>query len=87
MYQSRMMGHFARFYRMKAWARGKAETEARDMPKANLEDPREDIQENRKVGDTKDSAGRASDTSHQNVDGESPTSMRKMQTAENQRAT
>ena len=52
---------------------------------SNLEDPREDVQENRKVEDTKDRAGRAarSDTSHQNVDGESLTSMRKMQTTEN----
>ena len=51
---------------------------------ANLEDPRENIHENRKVGDTNDSAGRPSrwDTSHQTVDGESPTSMRHMQTAE-----
>ena len=39
---------------------------------------------NRKVGDTGDSSGRAarSDTSHQNVDGESLTSMREMQPAE-----
>ena len=52
---------------------------------SNLEDPREDVQENRKVEDTKDRAGRAarSDTSYQTVDGESLTSMRKMQTAEN----
>ena len=37
-----------------------------------MENPREDIQENTKVGDTKDIAGRAarSDTSHQNVDEE-----------------
>ena len=47
-------------------------------------DPREDIQENRKVRDTMDSAGRAagSHTSHPNLDGESPKSMKKMQTAE-----
>ena len=40
---------------------------------------------NRKFGDTKDRAGRAarSDTSYQNVDGKSLTSMRKVQTAEN----
>ena len=52
-------------------AKGKAETEARNTPKgkgktmkgagktaqANLEDRREDIRENRKVGDTQDSAG------------------------------
>ena len=52
---------------------------------SNLEDPREDVQKNRKVGDTKDRARRAarSDTCHQNVDGESLSSMRKMQTAEN----
>ena len=51
---------------------------------AHLEGSREDIQENRKVGDSRDSAGRAarSDTSRENVDGESPTSSRKMQTAE-----
>ena len=51
---------------------------------AHLEAPMEDIQENRKVVKTKHSAGRAarSDTSHQNVDGEPPTSMRKIQTAE-----
>ena len=42
------------------------------------------IQENRNVGDTKDSGGRAasSDTRHQEVDEESPTSMSEMQTAE-----
>ena len=52
---------------------------------SNLEDPREDVRESRLVRDTKDIAGRAatSDTSHQNVDGESLTSTRKMQTAEN----
>ena len=51
---------------------------------AHLEGSREDIQENRKVGDSRDSAGRAarSDTSRENVDEESPTSSRKMQTAE-----
>ena len=96
--QLRMMEHFARDCRRKASAKGKAETEARGIPKekgkqrmarerqvqANLEDPRKDIQENWKVGDNKESAGRAarSDTRHQKVDGESPASMRKMQTAE-----
>ena len=51
---------------------------------ANLDDPREDFQENRKVWDTKDSAGRAarSDTSHENVSGRSTGSMRKMQVTE-----
>ena len=43
-----------------------------------MEGSREDIQENRKVGDSRDSAGRAarSDTSRENVDEESPTSSR-----------
>ena len=42
------------------------------------------FRENRQVGDTKDSAGHTarSDTSHQNVDGKSLTSTRKMQTIE-----
>ena len=78
----------------RARTRGKTETEGRDTPEekgkrrqarenkvqANLDDPKE----NRKVGDPDDSAGRAarSDTRQQHVDGESPTSMRKMQTAE-----
>ena len=44
----------------------------------------EDIRKNRKVGDTKDRAGRAarSDTGHEKVDGASPASTRKRQTAE-----
>ena len=78
-------------------ARGKAETEARNMPKekaenarerqvrANLEGPGGRIfRRTERFGDTKDSAGRAarSDTSHQNVDGESLASVRRMPTAE-----
>ena len=49
-----------------------------------MEDPREDIRENRKAGVNEDSAGHAarSDTRRQNVDEESPASMRKVQTAE-----
>ena len=49
-----------------------------------MEVPREDIRENRKVGDTKGSTVFAarSDRSHQNVDGESPTSTRKTQESE-----
>ena len=74
-----------------------AVTEARDVPKekgkttkgtgkvqANWADPCGDIQENRKVGHTNNSAGRAarSDTSQQNAEGKSPMSMRTKQTAE-----
>ena len=51
---------------------------------ANLEDPREDLRENRKVGDTKESAGHVVelDKSRQTVDGELLASRRKMLNAD-----
>ena len=69
----------------KGYAKGKGKTTKGTGMKCSLRFGRskEDRQENRKVGDTKDIAGRVvkSDTSHQSVDGESPTSIRMMQTA------
>ena len=99
-YNNRIMGHVARDCGRngmgkgkggeggKEYAQGRGNTTKRHGERkgqSNLEDPREDVHENRKVGDIKDRAGRAarSDTSHQNVDGESLSPMRKMQTAEN----
>ena len=81
------MGHFAK--NCGSNSKGKQKEKRRKAQKkvqANCEDPREDIQESRKVGDTKDSSGSAegSDISHHNVDGESLTLRRKSRKSEGQ---
>ena len=95
-----MMGHFATICGREGKGKGKGEdgdkgrahyfikqpsTHRRAERFVQIgEDLREDLRENRKVGDTQDSAGHAGEleTSRQSVDGGSLASVRKIQTAE-----
>ena len=64
-------------------AKGRRSKARERMIQASLEDPREDVRESRKAGDTKDGAGHAakSDRGRQNVDGESLVSMKRIRRA------
>ena len=91
-YNCEMMGHFAGASGRKGKGKGKGERRRQGMQerkqgkrrKAREREVQANLDKNRKAGDTMDRAGRAArlDTSHEKVDGASPASTRKKQTAE-----